>query len=1365
MSALPFFDDEMVMRRSLEADSRCLLAQAALNDACQPFVHVPAAGGGVAPPSMSPIRVELCMTRRGGQPVDAHFSVRIRLFNKDKNVRDFTGPPSPIHEGGVCYLNCIVEQDDLIAELVDDRTGEAVEWGSAALSGSVGASHVVVTLAMGPADCIFLDPAFRPLPASQPTQLQFAMSAVAATDETAALMKRYPRGYVVSAEALDGLCECPKPFRVVIPKVSVRLSPAVAACPLAAANRKTVANHQYELLLVAHNTAGPCSSVMSCPLTVTNVNNILELVPSSDTPIEFTGLQAQRDLFILAVLRNRTDAVGVCSAGVRLSEAAALVDEDVVLPDGVGMYGGPLRLGSDARLHTGANQLLLRPPPGSADSATLRVTLQYYDTPRETSTGATPSPGPVVAQVAGQPGKKPSRGKKSSVVSEPTTGAPTAPPVGLTADPIATVANAPSSLPVLAASKRDDVGIASTPVVISDPELATALKHHQSDVYKLLNALMDEVKELQRRVSTIPAGGSVGNGSTGPSAASVPMSVRSGIAAQGVQVLDVPQPVTALPLAVRAKLCDGAALFRHPKTNEALTSDCPPLVTRTWTTSALALRLDAITTCGNPQLDTSPPKTLEFRVTFGPSTFPDVAATGRSKPLLGALSVVHAEQQSGIVTFGLRNGAQQGIIWQEIDGNATASFQRAAAAYKTEKGRAVTINVFDAVTKFEWGTCRVPLAEFHRGAHSPYAVRTVDLPIVHLENTAVVDTLGTLHVTVCAVGTDIINPDAMPRPAVNGPPPSSMSPAAGGNIVVVPKLPAHLLEALDQIGASAQTAAASDSQKIDGIQFGLENLPVDKQKLHMQRAAFIKKTLLSRVASGGTSVTNFMDVPRADDMDVRLSLTERKREELKAVRIQQKLLERVTSTVNVAVPVGRPTLVEVPFTNPFPCTATFTIRTGAKRGAADSAGGGSDPSVAAAQRFGTVFTMSPKETVALPLIVRCPAAMVRSPSRFGSLSMCTAQVAVSNSQEVVKVVNVNVEVLPPFADQTCDVFALSGEASTPGDVERRGPGATASPAAGAAEFFLRVFNSDDFAQSDPQQLTTLKSVIGRMCLHASHDGGLIRQVTTLARVEQTMSGAVKAWEATRITPLPWNVSDATETRVTYVHFYHDEAEERHFATWRVLVSPLVVLEANDVSLGQSNDVPLRILCDSCFSIRRCVQTTTVRDSTTTMATALVKLRPLRAGYDAAPLHVFQGDNLHRYLLRFNAVWPSVRFQRSIRIPIGECCAPVTQQLVFVNNVLPSATSSTRPAPQIEPPSVFTVRTTYEHWVMASPSQFFARPGDRTTITVSLRLPAAPPGALAIPVRVFVNDSQTDKTAECYQLDFSVDPGPVAASSA
>lgn len=475
-------------------------------------------------------------------------------------------------------------------------------------------------------------------------------------------------------------------------------------------------------------------------------------------------------------------------------------------------------------------------------------------------------------------------------------------------------------------------------------------------------------------------------------------------------------------------------------------------------------------------------------------------------------------------------------------------------------------------------------------------------------------------------------------------------------------------------------------------------------------------------------------------MEFQSRMIEKQREERKQDRIQDALFRRMQLETSVVCPSGRPALAEFRFTNPYPASMVFTLEF------IKSSDPSSLVSVEASGQFGHAFMCAPLEEKVIQICVRSKYSPI--PKSATSSPQCLARVRVLDDKgEVVKVLVANATVLPPQVDRVLHLYG--------------GAGTTISK-----DIFIRCFDQALVASAEKGDigLSKLNNIIQRICCFVRCSGddlNMVRKATTGPSVQYLYDGAVAAWEEMFLC-----VNVPTSPSTAYLHLFSDEFQQNCLMTWALRVTPVSVINTQNILCGQVNTINLPIP-----GLRAAYCSSGANAAALTVSTGIVfandpahrnrpgdtlvqlRARPTQPRMYSVIVHAAESEQAAqtgRIVIaecRIPAVLPTPTFSRPVHVPPSN--EPLYLRVVVRNNDLH------------EQQRAYKVAHNYEAFVSVTPSVFILGPGDQMPLSVAVAIPSLSCGrsgtsASKYPIRLTVTDS-SDKITDVFEIDLTIDP--------
>jgi hypothetical protein len=919
---------------------------------------------------------------------------------------------------------------------------------------------------------------------------------------------------------------------------------------------------------------------------------------------------------------------------------------------------------------------------------TFAATLEYFDTPnraprRQIDAPATSKPKKLVPKPA-------SPAPLAEVVSrseeeQPKVPSPSAEAIVPAPGPAAETKVVKEASPV---ESRERLVTHSTTTVVERIQIPPELEAMNKEVYALLKSLADEVQHIRRTIET-------------PGAANAAEVVGLAKAEteriadeEGVEVLELDRRGASLSFDVRQKISAGTQSFTHPLTSAAM-SQSSLLSPKPLSSTALAVRFEGVTVPRGSN-STPFPSQLNIQLSFGGS---DVTVG----PI--ALSLCGEDPRLG-QTFALRPAeSTSSLIWSEQVRGLDRDALSLLTPYKSGQGH-LYAQLFDDESGFYAGTVAIPFNSFDRAPHARSYELPLDIPLqwdttaaaagcggpgsmMPRDNSPLLTEIGIVHLTTCAIGFD--------APAVHADA-NNCNGGAVRRVVEVKRLPGSAFA--DDLATQPPPQPADTSADGHAV---LRNLPPDQRNLHEQRAMHLKralqngpskKPLVTAPATGSTGGADRIE------MDLRMKLVERKREELKATRIAEHLRSRITRSVSVTVARGVPRTVRCPFVNPYATSMAFSLRF------PSSSAEPSQPRLRAHSASGPTLELGARQEAPITFIAEHDSAAT------GAAGVRECHVT-NDRGELVMIIHVSLTLTGPIISRRHTVFGDGGSVQT-------------------RTLYFRAFSGATLGV----ERTTVDELLEATVKVASwpHTTSTGLRAESMVNVDPIARGYATVWETVT---LECRIPSAEDGEEALVHFYATSAAEKHIETWAVKLVPCMTMSCDAVHIGQTTAKIIPVESDRCYAFSgTAVATPQVVDGA---PCTRVALKPVVDGKQSVLLHAKSGSKLQRVVLNFVATLPEPTHHVALKVRAEEAAIPIHRRIPVDN-------SATRPM-------TFRLSTTYrEHAVLSHTVIANMQPGERKYVTLSLRGLGA--GA-RYPIFVFINDD-ADKTLESHLVDVAVE---------
>ena len=652
------------------------------------------------------------------------------------------------------------------------------------------------------------------------------------------------------------------------------------------------------------------------------------------------------------------------------------------------------------------------------------------------------------------------------------------------------------------------------------------------------------------------------------------------------------------------------------------------------------------------------------------------------------LGVMHAKQvgdDGDCRTFQVSSSAGPGFIWHEpIDHPQSPIVKRSKSVGH------IYLHLYDAVSLFYVCTATVKLSAFHRPPNAPSVAVSIDA-VLHVDLSfseqqipngvfPIVPSVGQLHMTLFSVGfTDSATKQQQQHQQKAASPWANVP---GGTVV------ATKLAALENLTNSPLVAPSTTQPVSQGV--ASDKPPT----LHQQRAQYVKALLQQNGgALPGVPAAHFTaNDTSVSELEYKLRFAEKKRDEIKSQRIAESLRERITTTVMLSAACGRPEVVRVHFTNPFPDTVRYflSIPETSKR------------YLSAAPSASSQFSLGPRDNTTVLLVVRL-LEPVSQPMHLGAS-------IVTERGEAVKIVDVRVTPSTPTVDRRYEVFGAAGETVT-------------------KKFFSRVLSSNSFPLS--LDAAALEKRIASLCCFCS-TSDISTVASTTAVVDPLTNRFATAWEEVVVkTTIP-----STGSKLVLVHLFEDEDCISPVETWELVVYSCLVTQSHNIFFGQTSTITVPFACDRLYSSDPIAEV--IAAPSATGGNNTLRVKPRGPGTVTVLLHALRGADLDKIVCHIPVSVPTPTFEQTIEISSADLATPVFRRLTFTNHA-----SSQK---------VFRVSYNYRHNLSVNPEVFALGPNDHQHLGLKLERICVPEGAAEgrYPIWLFINDEQ-DKTVESYFL--------------
>lgn len=883
-------------------------------------------------------------------------------------------------------------------------------------------------------------------------------------------------------------------------------------------------------------------------------------------------------------------------------------------------------------------------------------------------------------------------------------------PYGAAATPTTSAAAAAAVAGAAGAAARDDVGI-----------------------FKLLCTIMEELHKVRESQDALLRQAS-GLGS-GPAALSPAMQERlnRGLADGGVDVVDLAPRPLAVSWRARRLMEEGVQPLLDPLTG-ALLDDTAPMAGPLGA-SLCGFRVEGITMDNAVHV----PADVCLLFSFGPLPYQQV----------GPLRMVAVEETPTNSSYKVYDSQDRaGLVWTEPTAALRSSVMR---KFKGAGNATIYVHVYDALTMFYVATAHLPLAAFRRPASARCAIAPMDVvlqrdlsmteQVVPSKVFPAMRQAGQVHLTLFCAGVNAeeagqsgsspSTPDVMRLPGEGA--------DRGGRIIIAKKL-----RHADRLGTSASSLSSSSSPgKHDGhdspnppheapreentggggsspstFSPAAEGAGKDSSNaLHWQRAEFVKRQLREQQQRTGTALlpgvpdAHVQAAQEAAELEFRLRQLEHERAAVKAKRIAEALLSRLTVEHEVHVVSWRPEVIRTPFANPYGCAMQFFVEVDPADVEVCSVVNGANP------------YLGPRERTELLLAIRLSVPsqqrqQAQQQQQQPAVQRITARVY-SEKRELVCCIRVNATVEPPLVDRRYEIFGAAGT-----EVSKR--------------LLARTFSAASFP--DTSNTAELLQRMRDLCAFVATSSEATH-VTTNAVLDPITQTHITAWEEATVTT---RIPQVGRQRLEYVTLFYDAAMSRVYETWELCVFACESVMTRDIYWGQTTALGLPaegtedLYCsDTTVKVER------------RGPSYVLRLHPRDVGTQRMLLHTLQSNTLKKTLLTVPTVYPTPSFSQVIELSLQDARGPVLRRLTFVHRG--------------DQEEVFQVHHNYKFNLRVSPSKFALAPGDTQFVSLQFDMLMLPPGQMEgrWPMWIFINNSE-DKTVESYHLEVVLRSHPVVA---
>jgi len=1060
----------------------------------------------------------------------------------------------------------------------------------------------------------------------------------------------------------------------------------------------------------------------------------------TDEAIKLERLPLHASTHLVFIMRSKAD-VGIGAGAFPLCPMKSGVrDVDLRVPS-IPLLQGPFTCGE--------SNAVIPAPSASPSAQTLAEKQANWYAPLPFAVGCT-------LRFAGTPTQatkrvKPTAEKESAKPSQEIAGATEAMPTStvtkaslqVTAEPSKSVGPRPETIknddsrPVPNLARGQAVGVEeSVPVrVVSDvPE---KLIDMNNDIYAALKALAEQVDSLKKQLA----------GTAAPSRSGDDAAAKADRLAtqedESIAVVEVlPQRVNIAPH-IRSKMMENAQRFVNPVSGERLPEE-PRLTATALPITQPAIRFNGVTvppSTASGGGSSTFPSFVELRFSFGPL----------AEQKVGALKLVRVGEDTSVgQTFALLSGdhTMHGAIWSPplpsscpCRGASTLSdgaVDTLMESFKVSGGR-LYVEVYDAVSRFYVASGTVPLTALQRPRNVRSHVKTLDIPLVwdvsvggaasdeQARYHPLVGECGMLHCSLCLLG---LEPVVAESRAVD---PAAFTCSANAGrvgrkpVVQVPRIQtggegaglSTMPTVLEKSEAKENASVAADADVPTHLAKVLGGMSTGRRDLHSQRAAFAKQMLkqgrlpTTVISAGASPVAN--EGAERIEIDFRMKMVEKRRDESRAQKIVEKLRQRITDEHSIVLARGVPLQVDSVFVNPFAASVAVKLEFPASE----------SPGVTLSPKSGfpSQFVLAPKEQTTISVFC------THNSASLGVASPVRCEIRTVDKGELLKQMVLRPVLVGPLIHRRVDLCGSSNQKTT-------------------QSFFVRNFASLDFEDVQEMDLKNLRAMVSNMCLWPRSSEPRVLQAAMAPKFDRFATTAVSTWEMVEITatvPSPEVCEgDGDEKfKVVLLHFFKDEAQQQLYETWAVRLIATTQIDAHEISYGQTSRLTLPVSADAVFCFSASVRASTAQapSDTSGVRSATLLVRPVDEGTHSVRLHAFKDGRLTRYECKFDVVMP--RPTHTVNLPpmsLEDCLLPKTKRLRVRNDS--------------DREKTFRIEHNYKSVCAVSPSVVVLGPDEKTE--VSLTLHGLSGGGVdgrkpqKYPIRIFINDDE-DVTVDFYLL--------------
>ena len=495
------------------------------------------------------------------------------------------------------------------------------------------------------------------------------------------------------------------------------------------------------------------------------------------------------------------------------------------------------------------------------------------------------------------------------------------------------------------------------------------------------------------------------------------------------------------------------------------------------------------------------------------------------------------------------------------------------------------LHFFDHITGFYVTSATLKLSSFQR--YSSCAATTTSLDVPLFEDLSVdrfppngvplfAGDVGVVHVTLCCIGLSDSSPPKQKTAALD----------AHGSVIVAQKIPMDF-------GSTKEQSFVEPAATID---YG---------NIHSRRAQYVRSVLEQGAVNGGRLP------PLVAELEFKLRFVERKRDEMKRLKIAETLRQRITVVHNVVLSTGRPQTVITQVANPFPQTTTFRIEL--------------PPTSTQLLRLHP----SQSSTVSLgPHQAMCVSLIAEWKEKFLSEAMHGQCLVKSDKLDTMKVIDIHATQTKPIVDRRYEIFAAAGST-----VNR--------------QLFSRFFPPLNCDQTGK---------LGALCSYCriSDDCSV---ATSEAVVQEINLSQWEAWEQLSFTTV---APTLVPSKQVLLYLYEDPDCASLWETWEITITACTVFEAKSIPFGQTSSLTLPIVCDSIFSSEANLF---VVPQTNCVA---AKLSPRTVGASTYVLHAHRNNTFQKVLVTVPCCWPVPTYEQTIEVSLQEAAATLYRRLTFTN---------------------------------------------------------------------------------------------------